>query len=987
MEILADANAGNTSRKQKTFSRRLTLTLLAAGLAITLPAAEPTKAQLDFFESKIRPVFADNCYKCHSAESGKTKGDLALDTREGVARGGEQGAVIVPGDPAKSLLIKAIGYTDPDLQMPPKGEKLTDAQIADLTAWVKMGAPDPRIAKVIGGGKYNGLTDTARAHWAFQSLKKPSVPEVKQKDWVSTPVDAFILAKLEQNQMKPSPAADKATLIRRATFDLIGLPPTPAEVKGFLEDNSPQAFAKVVDRLLASPHYGERWGRYWLDTARYADTKGNNKRTEDFRYPYAWTYRDYVINAFNQDMPYDRFIIEQLAADKLPPGKDPAKREALAALGFLTLGDRFDGNNNDVINDRIDVITKGTLGLTVACARCHDHMFDPIPTKDYYSLYGIFASCIEPKEKPLLQEITEGPAYKDYLKKHEAAVKEFHAYVDKNMNLLLSDFRQKAGSYLLFTRMEGKARSEFTTKAKLTQNVIQLVQGRIARARREDPVLGPWKQFASLPEKNFAQEAKKLAAKIGANKDFKPPINPYVANLFKAATPTTLGQVAGYYTMLFAKADQQWQAVAAAAERRGTAPAPLTDPNLDALRQFPFKETSSYSLEAEEAVQRLPNRLRGRATQLLGKINEIDMTHPAAPARAMAIVDADRPKDSPVFIRGEAENKGEVAPRRFLQILSGPNRPVFKNGSGRLELARAIASKDNPLTARVMVNRIWLHHFGEGFVTTPDDFGTQSAPPSHPELLDYLAARFMDEGWSLKKLHRLILLSNVYQQSSGNNPHYAQIDPYNRLLWRANIRRLEFEALRDSLLAIGGKLDPAVGGKPVNITSEPYSTRRTVYGYIDRANLPEVLNHFDFANPDMTTGKRYDTIVPQQALFLMNSPLVIAQSRNLVARSEFAELKDETARIALLYQLIYQRAPRPEEIKLGRDFVAIPPSKERVINAVQPAPTPKAMAKGNPKGKSDGPKNAGKMVERRPLNAWEEYAQALLLANEASYVN
>ncbi len=789
-------------------------------LTASAPAAELAKAQLDFFEGKIRPILTENCYKCHSAEQGKSKGDLTLDTRDGWSKGGKTGPAIVPGNPDKSLLIQAVRYTDADLQMPPKGEKLSAQQIADLTAWVKMGAPDPRAGNKAIAKKY-GSTDAAKAHWAFQPVARPAPPSVKQADWPATPIDNFILAALEEKGMKPSAPTDKRTLIRRATFDLIGLPPTPAEVKAFLEDNSDQAFAKVIDRLLASPQYGERWGRYWLDTARYSDTKGEvKKRVEDFRYPFAWTYRDYVIRAFNDDKPYDRFLTEQIAADKLPLGAD---RSTLAAMGFLTLGERFNGNANDVINDRIDVVTKGALALTVTCARCHDHMFDPIPTKDYYSLHGVFASSMEPREKPIIKP-AQGAPYADYLR-----------------------------------------------------------------------------QRAALEKDKTALES---SMKGGTNKKAK-------------------------------------------------------------------------------------KKLQGERVQIEGKLNQLDMSHPGAPARAMIMEDRPRPADSPVFIRGEAENKGDTVPRRFLEVLSGPNREPFRNGSGRLELAQAIVSKSNPLTARVMVNRIWMHHFGEGFVTTPDDFGTQSAPPSHPALLDYLATRFMDDGWSIKKMHKLIMLSRVYQQSSAGNARYAQMDPGNRLLWRANVRRLEFEALRDSLLALGGKLDLKQGGQPVNLTAEPFSTRRTIYGAMDRSNVPEVFNQFDFANPDITTGKRYETTVPQQSLFLMNAPLVVEQAKNLITRPDFGALKSVESRITLLYELIFQRPATALEIKLGLEFLEEKPVPGRVelasVAAEVPLRGPGKKAKLDAKGGLR--QNQPAFVERAPLGAWQKYAHALLQTNEAAFVN
>ena len=776
---------------------------------------------MEFFENKIRPILSDNCYKCHSHEAVKLKGGLSVEYREPLLKGGENGPAIVPGDPNKSLLIKAVRYTDPDLQMPPKGQKLSDQQIADLEAWVKMGAPDPRTVSAVAAKTW---TKNERDHWSFKPVVKPAIPEVKETNWVQTPVDSFIAAKLEANGMKPSPIADKRTLIRRATFDLIGIAPTLKEVQDFLDDNSPDAFAKVVDRLLASPHYGERWGRFWLDTARYSDTKGDVKvQKEDFRFPYAWTYRDYVVKAFNDDKPYNHFITEQLCADKLPQAPD---HSTLAAMGFLTVGERFNDNINDILNDRIDVVTKGFLGLTVTCARCHDHKFDPIPTKDYYSLRGIFASTYEPRDEPIMGKIDlSSPDYLDFAKQFNA-------------------LNQQLGT------------------------------------------------LQSIKPRNKTKENKQEEVKL----------------------------------------------------RRD--------------------------------------------------ISQLELTSPGSPPRAMVLYDDAKPEDSPVFIRGEAENRGDVAPRRFLEILSGPNRLLFRNGSGRIDLAAAIIDPKNPLTARVMVNRIWLHHFGEGIVTTPDDFGNQSAPPSHPELLDYLASRFVEDGWSIKKMHRLIMLSSVYQESSDNNPRYAQQDPNNRLLWRANIRRLEFEAVRDSLLAIGGRLDPRIGGRPVNLGANGYSTRRTLYGMVDRRNLPEVFNQFDFANPDITTGKRYETIVPQQALFMMNSPLVVEQARNLVNRQDFQDTVGAVDRIKLLYDLVYQREPTAVEVELGLNFLReAPPAETPDRAAVQLANAnnreARKKADGNGK-KRTGPAMslanipAGRLL---PVGAWVKYAHALLQANEAMFID
>ena len=792
-----------------------------AGLACR--AANLTAAQTQFFENKIRPVLSQNCYKCHSVTSEKVKGGLLLDSREATLKGGETGPAVVPGNLDQSLLIKAVRYDDPDLQMPPKGKKLSDEQIADLEQWVKMGAPDPRTATLA----QKEWKASSKDHWAWQPLTKPAVPDVKNSAWGKTPVDNFILTKLESKNLTPNPIADKRTLIRRASFDLIGLPPTPEEVEAFVKDESLDAFAKVVDRLLASPHYGERWGRHWLDVARYSDTKGMVKRQrEDPHSPYAWTYRDYVIKSFNDDKPYNIFIIEQLAADKLPATKSNPTN--LTALGFLTVGERFMGMQQDVLNDRIDVVTKGFLGLTVSCARCHDHKFDPIPTKDYYSLHGIFASTVEPSVETVIQKLPNTAEYHDY-----------------------------------------------------------------------------YKQRTDLERKKDEIESK-----------------------FQAARRT----------------------------------------------------------RDREQIKTLQRELRENA----GQTTRLEMTHPGAVVRAMAVQDAGRPKNSPVFIRGEAENKGDIVPRQFLEVIAGTTRQPFTNGSGRLELAHAIINKSNPLTPRVMINRIWQHHFGAGIVTTPDDFGTMSEPPSHPELLDYLASRFQDEGWSIKKIHRLIMLSSVYQQTTTDNPRYAQVDPYNRLLWRANIQRLEFESLRDSLLAIGGSLDTKLYGRPIDLERNLDSTRRTIYGVVDRSDLLDAFVNFDFANPDMVSGKRYETSVPQQALFLMNSPVVIEQAKKLVALKEFGESKDDNARIQFLYERIYQRLPKPEETQLALEFIAQSPVAEKPAEVKKESPEPKRLG---PKQQAkldrqqNNRPNANAPKKRAPLTPWQEYAHALLQANELSFVN
>jgi hypothetical protein len=828
-------------RSSPAWPPRARLALLCCLLLLLCPlparAADPSPAQLQFFENRIRPIFVNNCYKCHSRQADKPKANLSLESRESILKGGDSGPAIVPGDPNRSLLIKAVRYTDPDLQMPPKDQPLSSQQVADLESWVKIGAPFPRAAASSLAADW---AKNRREHWSFQPLKPGVVPEVADSNWVSTPVDAFILAKLEASRMKPAPPADKRALLRRATFDLTGLPPTPDEARAFEDDPSPGAFAKVVDRLLASPQYGERWGRFWLDTARYADTKGDIKQNQDVpQYPFAWVYRDYVVRSFNEDKPYNKFLLEQIAGDQMTPTKD---RQELAAMGFLTLGPRFNDDINDIINDRIDVVCKGTMGLTVTCARCHDHKFDPIPQTDYYSLKGIFDSSTEPAGQPLMGEIKFTPAYTNFAAKLSAT------------NQILADAQLK---------------------------------------------------LRSLP-------------------------------------------------------------------RGGGA-----DTNTANQRRI---------------LQQQVNQAR-RAAALL------EATDPGSPPRATILRDVVKPHDDPLLIRGEAANKGDLVPRHFLTVIVGPNPQPIRAGSGRLQLAEDIISPRNPLTARVLVNRVWMHHFGEGFVTTPDDFGNQSDPPSHPELLDFLAERFMQDGWSIKKLHRLIMLSSVYQESSENNPRYAELDPQNRLLWRANIRRLEFEAVRDSILALGGQLDLTMGGPsvPLQVGEGGYSHRRTLYGVVDRRNLPEIYSQFDFANPDITMGKRYETTVPQQALFMMNSPLVVELARKLVNLPEFLDLTGPEARIRFLYDRIFQRPPTGMEIKLGKEFLADSPPAELItddarerLRAERAGPGPRAAGAPLP-GVRAGPRRMSLVSigpnQLRAVGAWAKYAHALLQTNEVHFLN
>jgi hypothetical protein len=935
----------------------LLLLSLTAGFAIpgiaSAEGAKPDPAGIEFFEKHVRPILVESCYSCHSTETKKLKGSLLLDSMPGLLKGGDTGPSLVPGDPDKSLLVKAIRYTDEDLQMPPK-EKLPAERIAAIEAWVKMGAPYPEAAAPQPASNANSHLDIEqmRIFWSFQPPKDHPVPLVKDKHWPQTPIDNFILQKIEEKGLSPSKPADKRTLIRRATFDLIGLPPTPQEVDDFLNDQSADAFAKVVERLLASPHYGERWGRYWLDVARYADSKGYVFE-EERRYPYAYTYRDWVIRAFNRDMPYDQFLTYQIAADQAV-ANDPAKAEHLAALGFLTLGRRFLNNQPDIIDDRIDVVTRGTLAFTVACARCHDHKYDPVPIKDYYSLYGIFASSNEPRDLPLIggAKTPENESFEKELAKIEA---ELQAYLKERHKEKSVQLRSANGveAHLLSVHESGdKSGRELrgiAQKRDLSGEMVERWRAFLkTRAAKHDPVFAPWHALAPVPDAEFAAQASALVASL-ANPDPEKRINARVAAALKENPPKSVGELAARYGVVLAAAD--------GADAHA-------DPEQEELRQVLRGEKSPVLFPASETEQFLRRDERTRVRDIRKRSESLQASHPGAPARAMALIDNPTPTDPVVFIRGNPGNRGEKVPRQFPAILSTDRKP-FTQGSGRLELAQAIASKDNPLTARVIVNRVWLWHFGQGLVRTPSDFGTRGDRPTHPELLDHLAVRFMNEGWSIKNLHRLIMLSSAYQQDSSPiaNPK-SQIanrdDPENRLLWRMNRRRLEFESMRDSLLFASARLDRKQFGRPVDIVREPFNPRRTIYGYIDRQNLPGMFRAFDFASPDQHSPQRFATTVPQQALFMINSPFVIEQARHVIKRPDIAAAKEASQRITLLYRTLFARDPSPDETYAGIKFI----DSERLAHDT-----------------SDSGKDAPR------LDPWEKYAQVLLVSNEFVFID
>ncbi len=917
------------------------LCLLLALAGARSVAGEPAAEDADFFERDIRPLLVLRCYKCHG-DIAEPKGRLALTSRESVLRGGESGPAAVPGKPAESRLIAAINYDE--LEMPPDGNRLSAAEIARLTRWVERGLPwpadDPRaIQTAQAAAQAEQIAHARRTFWSFQPVQNPLPPEVRHTDWPRTRVDQFILAQLEARGLAPSPPADKRTLLRRLSFDLVGLPPTPAEVERFVADSSSEAVARVVDRLLASPAYGERWGRHWLDVARYADTKGY-VLFQNANFPWSYTYRDYVVRSFNEDLPYDRFIVEQLAADQLSLASD---RRPLTALGFLTLGAGFMNNQQDVIDDRIDVVTRGLLGLTVSCARCHDHKFDPIPTADYYALYGVFASCAEPTVPPLFEPPPRSEAYAAFAKELGERERKLREFLDGKYRDLIDSARTRVGEYLLAAQA---LRDRPTTEdfmlladgADLNPTMTLRYQVYLERTgKSHDPVWAVWHALAALPAEQFSSQSATTVARVLAPGQPDRPIHPLVAGAFLGRPLKTLDDAAAVYGQLLAGVDRLWRMGLdeAGAAKRPAATA-LADPNLEALRQVFYGPDAPANLPQNEAtvLVLLPDRPAQKIrTDLLSAIEQWRATGPAAPPRAMALEDLPVPVESHVFVRGNPNNLGPRVARRFLRVLCDGEPAPFADRGGRLELARAIASRQNPLTARVLVNRLWLEHFGSGLVATPSDFGLRSQPPSHPELLDYLASTFMDHGWSIKRLHREIVLSAVYQQASDERAECHLIDPENRWLWRMNRRRLDFEATRDALLAVAGRLQTTVGGPSVPGISEPASTRRTLYGHIDRLNLPGLFRTFDFPNPDATSPERSLTTIPQQALFFMNSPLVIESARHLLSRPDVACETDASKRVVPLVRLVLGRDPSPDETDAALRFLSDAAARPDLWNA------------------------------------------------------
>ncbi len=915
----------------------------------------------EYFENHVRPVLAAKCYSCHTQSQ---MSGLRVDSRQALLKGGETGPAIMPGDPEKSLLIQAVRQTG-TIKMP-KGGHLTPEEIATLTEWVKMGAPWPeersQIAKT--GGTFQ-ITPQQRSFWSFLPLKTPETPKLRDGKWAKTDIDRFVLAKLEAEGMKPVREADRLTLVRRATFDLTGLPPTPEEIAAFENDKSREAYAKVVDRLLASPRYGERWGRHWLDVARYSedDVRGLDPMGRGFM-PFrgAYVFRDWVIKAFNDDMPYGLFVKAQLAGDLLD---DKVRAETLPGTAFLGGGpwvwDQAEPvqGRADERNERIDAVSRGFLGMTVACARCHDHKYDPIAQKDYYALAGVFAST----------------SYKEYPRVSAAAVAAWRQKDQQIRDLEeeMADFTKTEGEQL--AEIEARQTAKYMVAAWRVSGKPKLTLEEASEKDRVDPeMLERWVKFLAKPPKHypFLKDWQAMVASGGTEDEAK-----FLASDFEKlviSVDAEAKKIKEENDVVKAKNDVKKPS------RRDALPNEFeTDDqfcpccNLE-LKALPIEKASLWmdlfvrSIEApEEEARRSPGLFVFRGYGLERRLSRDWRDHIAGlkaqiqelkkalgPEYPFIHGAADKPKpvNIAVNLRGNPHTLGEEAPRRFLAVLSPADAKPFQVGSGRLDLANDIVA--SPLAARVIVNRIWRWHFGTGIVNTPDNFGAPGERPSDPELLEYLAAHFASEGMSIKKLQREIMLSAAYRESADECNEDEEKDANDRLYWRFNRQRLDAESIRDAILFVAGDLDMKnMGGpsKPLGLEN----TRRTVYARVSRFRLDPFLQVFDFPNPSFTAEQRFSTNVPLQRLFFMNDKFVYAQAEKLAERV-YAKGSDES-RIQETFRLLFGRAPTDAEMKLGLEFLRTTPEKR------------------------------GESVAGEPSTAWREYARVLLSSNEFEFVN
>ena len=936
-------------------------------VSTSTPHVQGAMSNEDFFENNIRPIFANNCSSCH-IES--TSGGLKLDSRESMLKGGDLGPVLVPGNPEKSLIITAVRQSTA-LKMP-KGGKLTAQEVADLTQWVKSGAVWPKSAPgtVFSPSLKTGIiTEKQRAFWSFQPLKVVALPEVKDTHWAKTPIDKFVLAKMTDAGIKPGAQADRRTLIRRATYDLTGLPPTPEEVDAFVKDRSPHAWENLIDRLLASPRYGERWGRHWLDVARYAedDVRGLDPKGRGYMpFPGAYRYRDWVIKSFNQDIPYDQFLRLQIAGDKIPAKTKQEQEDYLTATSYLGAGpwvwDQAEPiqGRADERNERVDAVTRGTLGLTVACARCHNHKYDPITQKDYYALVGVFANSTY-KEYPTVSE-AQAAAYESNEAKLEKLQIDLGEYTKTETRQLADALAHQSASYMVASwNVLGKPKStveEAASQAKLDSEVL----------RRWVDYLTPGKPLQYDYLKDWQAM---IAAEGGTEDEAKALAESFQRRVLQVRQHAR--EVEEENQIVRDKNDVPRHRVHDAKPSEFETDDQFCPGCALELKTIPIQEAKLYSdlfvtRSGDQETKFVPGVLVFSGWGLTSRLGAPLQAYIEAQQKEVAELKkklapenypfvhgmADKPQiqDVKLNVRGNPHSLGDTVPRRFLTVLTTPTTKPYSEGSGRLELANDIAA--SPLAMRVIVNRVWKWHFGSGIVNTPDNFGIVGEEPTNPELLEYLAHEFEADGRSIKKLQREIMLSAVYQTSVEESPEAHEKDGANRLYSHFNRIRLDAEEIRDTMLFVAGDLDTKKTSGPSSDFSED-NTEPTVFCKVSRFRLNNYLQVFDFPNPSFTSEQRFSSNVPLQQLYFMNNPFVYKQA-GVLAERVHGEATDKD-RIIKLYEYVFQREPSADELGLGLKFLNTTPEK------------------------------AGYAVTGEPITAWRQYARIMLSSNEFQFLD
>ncbi|MEO5926610.1 MAG: PSD1 and planctomycete cytochrome C domain-containing protein [Bryobacteraceae bacterium] len=962
-------------RLLKTFVITSILIVAAASRAKGAPADDAVS--VEFFETRVRPVLAASCYSCHSSAP---LGGLRLDSADSMLKGGSHGPAVVPGAPEKSLLISAVMHTDAKLKMPMGGSKLKDSEIADLTAWVKAGAvwPKTSVAAVTSGNGTYVIPAERKQFWSLVPLKVTAPPAVKDTKWVKSEIDKYVLAKLESEGLKPVAPAAKRDLLRRATLDLTGLPATIEEIKAFEADKSPDAFAKVIDRLLASPQYGERWGREWLDVARYGedDYRSLNPNPRGyFPYPNAFMYRDWVIQAMNDDMPYDKFVKAQIAGDLMD---EKERYKTLPATGFLGLGPwYFDNGSTEVTraderHDRVDVVTRGFLGMTVACARCHNHKYDPIPQTDYYSLAGVFLNT-DYHEYPRVPKATLDKflMVQDQVDKKNKRLQEMQTDLSNQLSealvLKTSDYLQGVFD---ITGAQKRDIATVVDTRKLDYELMDRWVKYMAKVTDKYKTKEAWQ--AMMKKGGNAQQAKKLAEEFQAEV-----IRVMIARhdldeeneiIYDQSLETTKKKKRANKPNEFKTNDDFCPNCALRLKNMSE-----SDNNLwTEIFQREIKDAEDpNAMMAAGGRQAAGGVLLFRGWGLESRIGAADQVRLNALKAEIdeqkkqlepgypyihGVAEVEKMKDLELAIRGNPENLGDKVPRHFLSVFADGEPTPFKNGSGRLELAEEILKQ--PIAMRVMANRIWKGHFGTGIVDTPSNFGIGGERPTNPELLEYLAQSFVKNGMSMKSMHKEIMLSSVYQLSTANDQTNFAKDSGNRLYWKAEHRRMDAEQVRDGILFVSGNLDTASGGPSQDLT--PANTRRTVYGKVSRYKLDTYLQLFDFPSPQISAEKRFTTTVPLQRLFLMNSDFVQIEAEELAKK--IASEPNNRARIKKVHELVYGREPTEAEIALGLEYLSTEPLKEYEEIKAEEAKAKEKAAAARPArgGKGAGAKDAPK---------------------------